>query len=57
MKTFVSILALLGLVAVASAGSTCGVKGSGSRIINGVDAGHGEFPWQISLRYRYGRIS
>ena len=28
----------------------CGKKGSASRIINGQDAGHGEFPWQISLR-------
>jgi len=35
----------------------CGIKGSGSRIINGVDAGHGEFPWQISLRFGgYGHI-
>jgi len=31
----------------------CGIKGQGSRIINGVDAGLGEFPWQISLRYGY----
>merc|ERR1712002_1154234 len=54
MKT---ICLLLVLVAAASAFQTCGKKGSGSRIINGVDAGHGEFPWQISLRFgRYGHI-
>lgn len=35
----------------------CGIKGQGSRIINGVDAGLGEFPWQISLRFGgYGHI-
>merc|ERR1712121_531667 len=29
----------------------------GRRIINGMGAGHGEFPWQISLRFgRYGHI-
>merc|ERR1712002_255591 len=54
MKT---ICVLLALVAAASAFETCGKKGSGSRIINGVDAGHGEFLWQISLRFgRYGHI-
>merc|ERR1711911_163703 len=52
-----SICLILVLVAAASAFETCGKKGSGSRIINGVDAGHGEFPWQISLRFRsYGHI-
>merc|ERR1711890_164373 len=51
------ICLLLVLVAAASACETCGKKGSDSRIINGVDAGHGEFPWQISLRFgRYGHI-
>merc|ERR1711890_129940 len=51
------ICLLLVLVAAATAFETCGKKGSGSRIINGVDAGHGEFPWQISLRFgRYGHI-
>jgi len=43
-------LFLLLLVAAASAFEECGKKGSSSRIINGEDAGHGEFPWQISLR-------
>jgi len=54
MKT---LLCLFALVAAASAYAQCGKKGSGGRIINGVDAGHGEFPWQISLRFgRYGHI-
>jgi len=47
-----NIYALLVFVAAASAFEQCGKKGSGSRIINGVDAGHGEFPWQISLRIK-----
>merc|ERR1711970_254340 len=55
--TMKTICLLLVLVAAASAFDQCGKKGSGSRIINGVDAGHGEFPWQISLRFgRYGHI-
>jgi len=55
--TMKTICLLLVLVAAASAFPQCGKKGSGSRIINGVDAGHGEFPWQISLRFgRYGHI-
>jgi len=54
MKT---ICLLLVFVATASAFQQCGQKGSGSRIINGDDAGHGEFPWQISLRFgMYGHI-
>merc|ERR1712243_318210 len=54
MKT---ICVLLSLVAAASAFETCGQKGTGSRITGGVPAGHGEFPWQISLRFgRYGHI-
>jgi len=56
MKLFVCALVVL-LVAAASAFPQCGKKGTGSRIIGGVDAGHGEFPWQISLRFgRYGHI-
>ena len=55
MKSALCLVLLL--VATASAFEQCGKKGSGSRIINGVDAGHGEFPWQISLRFgRYGHI-
>jgi len=42
---------LVALVASAAAFSTCGKKGSDGRIVNGLDAGHGEFPWQISLRF------
>jgi len=45
------LLVLLAVVACASAFETCGKKGSGDRIVNGLPAGHGEFPWQISLRY------
>ena len=30
--------------------SECGRRGPTSRIVNGVDGGHGEFPWLISLR-------
>jgi len=29
----------------------CGKKGADSRIVNGLPAGHGEFPWQISLQF------
>jgi len=46
------ICLLLVLVAAASAFQQCGKKGSGVRIIGGKDAGHGEFPWQISLLYK-----
>ena len=45
------LLVLLAVVACASAFETCGKKGSGDRIVNGLPAGHGEFPWQISLQY------
>merc|ERR1712136_270700 len=48
MKVFIALLAL---VASAVAFETCGKKGSGSRIVNGLPAAHGEFPWQISLRF------
>merc|ERR1712002_1079109 len=48
MKLLLAIL--LGVIAAASA-NQCGRKGYGSRIIGGVDAGHGEFPWQISLQF------
>jgi len=41
---------LLGVVA-SSFAQQCGKKGSSTRIIGGVNAGHGEFPWQVSLRY------
>ena len=45
------LLLLLAVVACASAFETCGKKGAGDRIVNGLPAGHGEFPWQISLEY------
>jgi len=48
MKVLVVLAALLG---ASTAFEGCGQKGSGSRIVNGEDAGHGEFPWQISLQY------
>lgn len=50
-----SIFFLLTIVAAVTAFEDCGLKGSGSRIIGGKDAAHGEFPWQISLRYNGGR--
>lgn len=49
------IFLLLVVVVVASAFQQCGRRGSGSRIVNGVDGGHGEFPWLISLRKNRGR--
>ena len=45
------LIVLVALVASAAAFSTCGQKGSDGRIVNGLPAGHGEFPWQISLQY------
>jgi len=50
-----SIFILLFLTAVASAFRRCGQRGGSGRIINGVDGGHGEFPWLISLRKNRGR--
>merc|ERR1711872_1183696 len=45
------LILTLALVASTAAFETCGKKGSGSRIVNGLPAAHGEFPWQISLRH------
>lgn len=44
------LLVVAALVATTLAFEKCGLKGSGSRIVNGLPAAHGEFPWQISLR-------
>lgn len=51
MPTKMKFLILALFVASASAFETCGKKGTGSRIVNGLPAAHGEFPWQISLRF------
>merc|ERR1712168_430763 len=48
MKVLILLSAVLGL---SVAFPQCGQKGTGSRIVGGQDAGHGEFPWQISLQY------
>merc|ERR1712002_217786 len=45
------LIVLAAVVACATAFQTCGKKGAASRIVNGLPAGHGEFPWQISLRF------
>merc|ERR1712042_289360 len=45
------LIVLVAVVACATAFQTCGKKGAASRIVNGLPAGHGEFPWQISLRF------
>jgi len=45
------LILAIALVASATAFETCGKKGAGSRIVNGLPAAHGEFPWQISLRH------
>jgi len=50
MKLKVAFSFLVILTAV-TAFETCGKKGGATRIVNGVPAGHGEFPWQISLLY------
>lgn len=46
------LLVLAALVATTLANEKCGLKGSGGRIVNGLPAGHGEFPWQISLQFQ-----
>jgi len=51
MKNHGAVLALLLIVGGATAFEQCGQKGADSKIVNGKDAGHGEFPWQISLQY------
>lgn len=48
MKILVIIAAL---VAFAAGFEICGKKGASNRIVNGLPAAHGEFPWQISLRF------
>merc|ERR1712189_28764 len=45
------LIVLAALVATTLAFEKCGLKGTGSRIVNGLPAAHGEFPWQISLRF------
>jgi len=45
------LIVLFALVATTLAFEKCGMKGTGSRIVNGLPAAHGEFPWQISLRF------
>merc|ERR1712002_1283229 len=45
------LIVLAAVVACATAFQTCGKKGAGSKIVNGLPAGRGEFPWQISLRF------
>ena len=45
------IIALAFVVSFTVAFEACGKKASSSQIVGGLPAGHGEFPWQISLRY------
>jgi len=47
------LIVLAALVVCAAAFETCGKKGAGDRIVNGLPAAHGEFPWQISLVFGY----
>ena len=51
------LIVLIAIVAHAIAFETCGKKGPGSRIINGRAAAHGEFPWQVSIRYNFNLAS
>ena len=51
MMKFLIVIAVA--LATATAFETCGKKGVGSRIVNGLPAAHGEFPWQVSLRYKH----
>lgn len=47
---FLKIFTLCAIVLSAQASKDCGIKNPSSRIIGGSDAGHGEFPWQVSLQ-------
>ncbi|XP_035663338.1 acrosin-like [Branchiostoma floridae] len=59
LSLLICVMLAAALLGEGQAFEQCGQKGSVSRrrrdgdnrIVNGQDAGHGEFPWQISLQY------